>query len=188
MSDNDTVDNAAAEDIYEFADLSDVRQKAMDKVKEILPAPYGSKQWAANPYHSVPSGKSGYTNCVEFPAYVVWLASGKKFIPGFPAPSTRGWVDADGSARPQPGDIYVLCKGETQDESLSHVGVIVSADGDTWRTADWGQGNGWSGDFVTRTYDEAAGTLTGEVDASKGNTRPPRALKGWVDLDVYCSE
>ena len=169
--------------------LSDLREKARKRLTEILPAPYGSSKWKANPYHSLKPGPvSGYTNCVEFPAYVVYLLGGR-IPPGYPIPAAKqhnAWVHSDGNRRPQPGDIYILCKTTKQDTTTAHVGVIYDASGNVWKTGDWGQGtDSWSGELVDRAYDAAVGTLTGEVDPTKGNVRTPRAISGWVDLDLY---
>lgn len=179
------------------AALSALRQAVLAKLPTILPAQYQSgnkqehKNYTNNPFHVLPQDVSaGYTTCGEFPAYLMHLIGGK-LGPGTYALQPQGerrnaWRNADGKAVPLPGDLYALCTGVTRDNTVAHIGVIVDTTrGTIWRTADWGQGAGFRGDFVDRAYDAAVGTLAGEVDPSKGNTRPPRALKGWVDLDGY---
>jgi len=79
------------------------------------------------------------------------------------------------SNRPLPGDIYILSKFDRPAE-FKHVGVIVSADGSDWMTADGGQGNGWQSGLVKRRFQPS-----GQIDGEFGNTA---LLKGWVDLDA----
>ena len=67
---------------------------------------------------------------------------------------------------------------------ISHVGVIVDASTDEWRTADAGLGDGWAADYVTREYDPEAGTLSGEIVGTTG-PRPAQVLAGWIDVDLY---
>jgi hypothetical protein len=86
------------------------------------------------------------------------------------------WVEARPDALPLPGDIYaLLAEGEVDRAAgdISHVGVVVDAFPDEWRTGDAGLGDGWEADYVTREYDAGAGTLSGAVVA------------GWIDVDRY---
>lgn len=87
-------------------------------------------------------------------------------------PPKNTWVPFTGN-RPLPGDIYLLKNAAS--EKFQHVGIIVSAEGSEWITADGGQGDGYQGGFVKRTF-EGSGEMTGEF----GNKA---RLKGWVDLD-----
>jgi hypothetical protein len=87
-------------------------------------------------------------------------------------PPKNTWIPFNGN-RPQPGDIYILKNIAT--EQFQHVGIIVNPDGNEWITADGGQGDGYQGGFVKRTF-SPSGEMTGEF----GNKA---RLKGWVDLD-----
>ncbi len=164
--------------------LSALRKKARQHLEQIIPAPYGSQNWLKNPFHSQrPNKNPGYTNCVEFPAYLGHLLGDDRFPRGYPPTTTRGWTEADGVKRPLPGNVFILCKGAQRDGSTAHVGVIYdNSQGRIWKTADWGQGTGWDGAWVERTYDPVAGTLTGDRSSPFPQ---PRAIKGWVDIDVY---
>lgn len=86
----------------------------------------------------------------------------------------RTWIPFSGN-RPLPGDIYVLHKYENP-AAFQHVGVIVSAEGSDWVTADGGQGNGWQSGFVNRRFH-----ANGQIDGEFGNKA---VLRGWVDLDA----
>lgn len=172
--------------------LSALRKRARQWMANTLPAPYGSKNWRDNLYHSKKPGTPGYTNCVEYPAYIALKLNGgkkAKIRPGYPPTTTKGWTAPGGNTIPRPGDIFILCKTAKHDGTTAHVGMVyddIYKDGKRYicRTGDWGQGSsGWDGDWVNRTYDPAAHTLTGD----KNNPRPPRAIKGWVDLDVLFS-
>ena len=89
-------------------------------------------------------------------------------------PVRKTWVEFTGSNRPRTGDIYLLAQFEDKTK-FQHVGMIISAEGDKWVTADGGQGNGWQSGFITRTF-----YSTGQIDGEFGNKA---WLKGWVDLD-----
>jgi hypothetical protein len=89
-------------------------------------------------------------------------------------PVKKTWVAFNGSNRPKTGDIYVLAQFEKKSD-FQHVGMIISAEGGEWVTADGGQGNGWQSGFITRKF-----YSTGQIDGEKGNKA---WLKGWVDLD-----
>ena len=89
-------------------------------------------------------------------------------------PAKKTWVPFTGSNRPSTGDIYVLSQYENQG-MFQHVGMIISAEGNEWVTADGGQGNGWQSGFITRKF-----YADGQIDGEKGNKA---WLKGWVDLD-----
>jgi hypothetical protein len=103
--------------------------------------------------------------------------------------------------RPKPGDLYMLCSGEESSHKtfcnhlstkvhgrvakIEHVGVIISAQGTVWKTADAGQPNGnvQCAKYCDRTFNPATGLLTGEYDGKGG--RPMRRLCGWLDIDKY---
>jgi len=169
--------------------LSELRTNALKLLDTMLPAPYGSQKWLKNPFCSK-KVSGGYTNCVEFPAYLIYALNLKKLLPGYPPTTTPGWTDADGKNKPRPGDIYILCKTPARDLSAAHVGVIYStswsnSNGLLWRTADWGQGpGGWDGAFVERKYDPQAASLTGDAASPYPGAR---AIRGWVDLDAYAA-
>jgi peptidoglycan hydrolase-like protein with peptidoglycan-binding domain len=173
---------------------SPIRQRFMDICRQILP-PHGALTVGAK------SGPKG-TGCGEFPGRV--FARVPVIPPGQPGafkvrlgaqncflttPMTaweqfakavdqqyaaRTWVTFGGN-RPRPGDIYILSQYENT-AMFQHVGVIVSADGNEWMTADGGQGNGWQSGFVKRQF-QADGRIDGEF-GSKAR------LRGWVDLDA----
>jgi hypothetical protein len=89
-------------------------------------------------------------------------------------PAKKTWVEFNGANRPKTGDIYLLSKFEDKSQ-FQHVGMIISAEGSEWLTADGGQGNGWQSGFITRKF-----YATGQIDGEFGNKA---WLKGWVDLD-----
>lgn len=87
------------------------------------------------------------------------------------------WVDAGGWInRPKPGDFYAIGNAAG---GIDHVGVIVSASGSTWETADAGQGTllEQQAAYVNREYDSGAVTLGGPLGG--------RPLAGWLDIDAY---
>jgi hypothetical protein len=89
-------------------------------------------------------------------------------------PAKKTWVDFTGSNRPKKGDIYLLSNfGEKS--KFQHVGMIISAEGSDWITADGGQGNGWQSGLIRRKF-----YPSGQIDGEFGNKA---WLKGWVDLD-----
>ena len=75
------------------------------------------------------------------------------------APPRPCWVSFAGN-RPSPGDIYILSRHDRPAE-FQHVGVIISAEGADWLTADGGQGNGWQSGLIRRHF-QGDGTITGE--------------------------
>lgn len=195
---NDSLSAQAEKDNKKpLGELSAVRQKAVQLCSEVLPAPYMSQNYKANPYHIAkdhPQAKGAYSTCGEFPAYIVWLLQNKpipgKFRPGTTALQPQGekrgaWRVPNGIDWPRPGDLYALCSTAALDDTVAHVGVILDPTGTAWKTGDWGQpdvsGGGFAGNFVTRTFDPERGTLTG--DPTIGTA--PRAIKGWIDLDAY---
>jgi len=187
--------------------LSSNRRKVLRWMRQYIPCTYNSESFKKltggltkdNPeVKRVEKAGRTYTTCGSLPGFVSaqllrHLSKGKKSHPkslnGTNILPIRGrkhgaWIVADKKKRPLPGDLYALCSGSTPNDSIQHVGVIIHSVGKYWKTADLGQGNGWSGQFVIREYDEERGTLTGEA-IGKGNKRPPRVLAGWVDLDKY---
>ncbi len=114
----------------------------------------------------------GAGNCYLTSPMTAWeqfaQAVDKQYAPA------RTWVPFGGT-RPLPGDIYVLGKYENR-AAFQHVGIIVSAQGNDWMTADGGQGNGWQSGFVKRRYHSS-----GQIDGEFGNKA---MLRGWVNLDA----
>lgn len=175
--------------------LSARRQQLLKRLRELLPCTYGSKNYNVLAF----GAKKGATktNCYMLPGFVAYELGTQGMKPaeaeqymkrrslnGMSLIRTRGiqmnaWVTADLVKRPLPGDVYGLLYWDKTDldGDFSHVGVIESAVGTEWRTADFGQGGGWDGvrDFA-RTYDPGKGTLTGAGT---------RVLGGWVDIDKY---
>jgi hypothetical protein len=66
---------------------------------------------------------------------------------------------------------------------IEHVGIIKSAEGGIWITADTGQGAGQECKEVQRSWDATTGMLRGELDGVGG--RPMRFLCGWLDVESY---
>ena len=96
-------------------------------------------------------------------------------------PAKKCWVEFSETRRSHPGDIYVLHKFEDA-SAFQHVGVIYSAEGNEWVTADGGQGagggdpnQGWRSGFITRKFQSS-----GQIDGEFGHKA---WLRGWVDLD-----
>lgn len=114
--------------------------------------------------------------------------------------------------RPKPGDFYMLCSGDEKRHeefcncitpekgkiyrgaTIEHVGIIVSAEGTLWKTADAGQPGGQimvngvakaiqAAKYSDRKFDTATGLLVGEYDGKGG--RPMRRLCGWMDVDKF---
>lgn len=73
----------------------------------------------------------------------------------------EAWIPATGGNRPKLGDVFKMKK--------FHVGVSVTFDGDTWHTAEAGQGGATRG-----------------CDAVKRKTQPwnPAILEGWCDIEI----
>jgi hypothetical protein len=175
--------------------LSPRRRRVIDELLPgVVPCQYNDKRFQKMSFgltKSSPGVTPGYTTCGSLPMYVARMLKDMS-IGGTNGVRTAGikknaWVVADGEKRPRPGDLYALLnKGDSDrlNSGISHVGVIIDASGDQWKTADAGQGDGWAADYVTRKYDAEAGTLTGEI-VTGANVRPPRVLAGWIDLDEY---
>ncbi len=125
--------------------------------------------------------------------------------------TTKSWVHngarerRSGEFRPKPGDFYLLCSGDparheagcncispTRPEDyhkwrgaqVEHVGVIVSAEGNLWKTADAGQGGPQAQQalYVFRQYNRITQQITGESDKLG---KPMRRLCGWLDVDRF---
>jgi len=114
---------------------------------------------------------SGAGNCYLHSPMTAWEQFAQAVDKLYPPAQT--WVPFTGN-RPLPGDIYVLGKYENP-AAFQHVGIIVSAQGNDWVTADGGQGNGWQSGFVKRTFHAG-----GQIDGEFGNKA---MLRGWVNLD-----
>lgn len=176
-------------------ELSARRRHVLDDVLPgVLPSTYGEKKFTELTFGLTkdnPNVTSGYSTCGELATYVARKLKDQQRWGTFGvrnnAQKTGAWVEADGERRPLPGDIYVLLSQGVTDRAkgnIAHVGFIVDASGDEWKTADAGQGDGWAAGYVNRHYDADAGTLSGENLHSAG-ARPPRLLAGWLDLDAY---
>lgn len=92
--------------------------------------------------------KRKYTTCGSLTGYVATLLKDSTGFGGTNGIRTKGllyqaWVEPTGKNRPLPGDMYALLDGSGT--IITHVGVIQDASGNTWTTADMGQGGGWDG-------------------------------------------
>ena len=169
--------------------LSAIRLRALELIGEVLPSAYPSARFAriAPSYTPAILAKyPTYSTCGELPAFVARSVGfkGKIASAGLELLRTEGtargcWKTLK-DGRPLPGDFYGLAN--TPGGIIVHVGVIKAADGDTWETADAGQGplNAQRADYVSRTFDARAGTLT-----AGGRTK---FLAGWVDIDCLAEK
>ncbi len=130
--------------------------------------------------------KRNYTTCGSLPGYISVVLGDKEGLNGTNRVRDQGlkhkcWVVATGENRPMPGDIYMLL--DSQERGAAHVGVIQSAKGCEWVTADMGQGGGgWDGKKNTkRGFNPATIRLSGEALQGGGYRR----LAGWLDVDRY---
>lgn len=177
-------------------ELSERRRKIIEELLPgVLPSKYGEQKFSAiTGGLKKESVSAGYTTCLHLPSYIATQLgdSGNPRIQGtfgvrIAGQKRGGWVQGGGDARPKPGDLYVLLTSDSTDREnggVSHVGVIVDASTDEWKTADAGQGDGWAANYVTRQYDPVNGTLSGEIVGTTG-PRPARVLAGWIDVDAY---
>jgi OOP family OmpA-OmpF porin len=97
------------------------------------------------------------------------------------------FVEDDGTRLPKPGDLYWLRYAASPKlDSVSHVGIICSTDGDTWKTLDAGQGSATqqAAQIVNRKMQKVDGThhfLAGP--GYVGDPAQLRRLGGWIDAD-----
>jgi len=98
------------------------------------------------------------------------------------------WIPNDGTHTPKPGDVYVLRYPTTPNlDSVAHVGIFCSANGDTWKTVDAGQGSATQQEakIVTRHMKMDTGNkpmLSGP--GTIGDAAEHRRIGGWIDLDA----
>lgn len=168
--------------------ISARRAKVLEAIAAVVPSQYGDSKFrkiAPGYDPEDPAMPPGFTTCGYLPCYVGSVLSAPKCITqgGLEQMRTNGramgaWVDANGTNRPKPGDLYAI----GTDKLIVHVGVIIDPSGNLWKTADSGQGSvgaGQSALYVERSYDPVAVTLA--------QTRPvlgkPRKLAGWIDID-----
>lgn len=167
-----------------------VRDRVPEILSEVIPSRYGDARFAklAPGYRpDDPTLPAGFTTCGYLPNFLGHALGVRDGI-------TRGgvegvrmiardkgvWVEAGGTKRPRLGDIYGL--SQTRGGILTHVGVIVDASGQPWRSADAGLGarNLQEARYVDRVYDPVNVTLGGPAGA--------RPLAGWLDLAAYFGE
>lgn len=94
------------------------------------------------------------------------------------------YVQADGVQSPKPGDILVLRNGIGSGSvgSVGHVGILVEAGTDVWRTADGG--GGALPDQTARVTDRNVRFDNNNISILKSPTdSKEKQLDGWVDLD-----
>lgn len=167
--------------------LSPVRAQILSWLSEVVPSTYGDQKFSkiAPGYKpDDPKLPKGFTTCGYLPLYIGNKLKAKDGI-------TRGgleqmriagkaagsWVEAGGDKRPKPGDLFGIDSAARN--LIVHVGVIVSATGEAWRTADAGQGSPMlqQAAYVDRKYDASAVTLGGPAGA--------RPLAGWIDIEKH---
>ena len=177
--------------------LSARRKFVLDAISQVVPAQYGDAKFTriAPGYDADdPNLPHGFTTCGYLPCYVGRVLNAPKCITqgGLEQMRTNGrkegsWVDATGSNRPSPGDLF----GIGGPRLIVHVGVIIDASGDVWKTADAGQGGigtGQQAKYLDRPYDAATRTLGGpgaQFVPGKGWTvrGDSRTIAGWIDID-----
>ncbi len=167
--------------------LSPVRRRALGILDELVPAEYPDARFARIVGAGFDPAESTGTTCGALPGRMGLLLGDPHGITKFGVPGVRdegkahgAWVDAAPGRRPKPGDIYLLAYADgPQAGWVAHTGVILSADGNVWTTADAGQGPREKprAERVQRAYDAADLTL------SRGADR--RKLLGWIDLDAW---
>jgi len=167
--------------------LSDLRRRALDVIREVVPSTYGDERFAKlapgwTPETATTPTGAFVTTCGYLPGYLGSRLGLERDLSSFGTYALRtnaqawgAWVEPGGDARPRPGDAYAL---QDANGGIVHVGVVVSAPatGD-WQTADAGQGShaAQAAAYVDRPYDAEALTLGGPAG--------PRRLAGWVDMD-----
>jgi hypothetical protein len=162
--------------------LSARRERILARVAAVVPSAYPSAQWKmlAPAYDPANLPSAGYTTCGELPRYALGaegintrggLASIKTL-----AESQGAWRTPGSGDRPKPGDAYLL---GTPQGAILHTGIIIDSTGDTWKTADAGQGpkDAQAAAYLDRPWDESAKTLGGPAG--------PRTLIGWLDVDAF---
>lgn len=98
------------------------------------------------------------------------------------------YQESDGKKLPKPGDLYWLRYPATPGiDSVAHVGVIYEIRGDTWITADAGQGSlvNQEAKLVVRQMKKVDGVhpfLSGPQN-TPGDSSSFRRIGGWIDLD-----
>lgn len=182
--------------------LTPLRVKLLKVLREVLPCTYMDQKYVRITGGLKKQG-GGYTTCGSLPGFVTSvLGAGDPTKPqwmtymniyslnGTLAVRTKGikynaWEWGGKGKRPKSGDIYALLDhGKTNREGdvISHVGVIIDSNGENWKTADLGQGDGYQGKIdVPRPYKPASDELFGETNQGGGY----RTLAGWVDIDRY---
>jgi hypothetical protein len=168
--------------------ISARRAKVLEAIAAVVPSQYGDskfKKIAPGYDPADPALPTGFTTCGYLPCYVGSVLGAPKCITqgGLEQMRTNGralgaWVDAGGTNRPKPGDLYAI----GTDKLIVHVGVIIDPSGDVWKTADSGQGamgSGQSALYVERSYDPTNVTLA----QTKPVLGKPRKLAGWIDID-----
>lgn len=180
--------------------LSRRRERALQIIADVVPSQYPDERWRKLAPSYAPDDSAWresiraagadpdrYTTCGELPGYLADMLGARGGLErrGLASVMAAGkahgaWVEAGDGRRPLPGDILVI---GGKDGSISHVSVAVETRGDTWRTADAGQGprDKQASAYVEREWNERTGMLGGP----KGSAAAPRYLIGWVNIDRY---
>jgi hypothetical protein len=108
------------------------------------------------------------------------MTAWKEFALGIESPYEEdvNWIPfkkGQTSRVPKPGDILITLNSKYE---FAHVCVVFEVNGDKWRTADGGQGNGFAIGMIDKTVDFTAGTIK-----TKSYSSDIRYVDGWVDLE-----
>ena len=166
--------------------LSPLRVAALAAVAEVVPAIYGSEDFARlAPGFSPEILKKypGYSTCGYLPSWVARrlgargriLQAGTNLVRD-EAQKRGAWVEWKPGRLPKPGDFYALVNAAG---GVVHVGVVISATDAEWETADAGQGTPQvqQSAKVRRAFN----ALTGQLASGTGT----KLIGGWLDIEAF---
>lgn len=172
--------------------LSPIRRRAIEILRDVLPAAYPDERFARLVGKGFDPAASEATTCGALPGYMGsqlgdpggithWGVPGVRDI----AKATGSWVEAGGGRTPKPGDIYLTAYPPEHPRAgwISHTGIAVDVEGQAWTTADAGQGTRLAprAELVARLYD----ARTNRIRQALNPESEGRILLGWLDLDAY---
>jgi hypothetical protein len=205
------------------ASLSEARQKIFAELDDVTPSVQGmSKSSGHNffdgaaglmtkaQYDALPKNAQGMpvkpitTTCGMLPGAMLKRLGFKGPLAGSATEGMRicgqglgkgVWHENDGKALPKPGDLYWLRYAASPGlDSVSHVGIICSTEGDTWKTVDAGQGGPYTQmvQIVARKTKRGGKSATAAGDfvyiagagSGLGDPAGVKRLGGWIDLDA----